>query len=115
MALTRALVAAFCCLLVLAAPAASGAASTGVPTGRPCGAVAVPAEPSNFGYGPAVGAHAIWARRVSCRSARKVVRLLVGGAPVTRGWTCTYVPFNPISCRDSRGGRIETLTVSDGR
>ena len=68
-----------------------------------------------FGYGPTVGAQVVWARRTPCRSARRVVRLLVGGREAPRGWECAYVPFNPIACRAPGGRRIQTLTVSDGR
>lgn len=75
----------------------------------------MPVEPSMFGYGPTVGAHAIWTRRVSCRSARRVVRKLVAGRAAQAPWACTYVPYNPITCRSPGGARIETLTVSDGR
>jgi hypothetical protein len=68
-----------------------------------------------FGYPPTVGAQAVWARRVSCRTARRVVRLLVAGRAAPTGWACSYTPYNPASCRAPGGRRIETLTVSDGR
>ena len=96
------------CALAAAVPAASAHYK---PRGKDCGTISFQDQTDN-------GASSIYAKRVKCRTARRIVRAYNRGNESPRGFTCTERPHEPnglahrdIKCTRDGGTRRVTFAI----